>query len=110
VERRSGPDDLVAAHDVGALVYFGERRVLDIVGLTDERLARRLASRPRERYAIMRAIVREKRPVLLVLLRNWEDAFLGFTRDMSEGELNLVWSSVPNAATGYVYDIYECRW
>lgn len=110
VRRRTGPGDLVAAHDVGALAYFGGRRVLDIVGLTDGRVARRLASRPRERFAAARGIVREERPALLVLLRDWETAFLGFTREMTGGELVLVWSSVPNAATGAVYDVYECRW
>ncbi len=33
VAAHTGPDDLVAAHDIGALGYFGRRRILDLAGL-----------------------------------------------------------------------------
>lgn len=33
VAANTGPDDLVAAHDIGALGYFGGRRILDLAGL-----------------------------------------------------------------------------
>jgi hypothetical protein len=33
VARNISPDSLVAAHDIGALGYFGERRLLDLAGL-----------------------------------------------------------------------------
>ncbi len=33
VANNTRPDDLVAAHDIGALGYFGHRRILDLAGL-----------------------------------------------------------------------------
>jgi hypothetical protein len=33
VKAHTRPDDLIAAHDIGALGYFGERRLLDMAGL-----------------------------------------------------------------------------
>jgi arabinofuranosyltransferase len=33
VSERTPPDALVAAHDIGALGYYGERRILDLAGL-----------------------------------------------------------------------------
>lgn len=35
IARQTEPDALVAAHDIGALGYFGGRDVLDLAGLTD---------------------------------------------------------------------------
>ena len=33
VEKNTGPDALIAAHDIGALGYFGNRRLIDLAGL-----------------------------------------------------------------------------
>ena len=33
ISQRTEPDALIAAHDIGALGYFGRRRLLDLAGL-----------------------------------------------------------------------------
>ena len=33
VANNTRPDDLIAAHDIGAMGYFGQRRILDLAGL-----------------------------------------------------------------------------
>ncbi len=35
VRENTGADDLIAAHDIGAMGYFGEREILDLAGLVD---------------------------------------------------------------------------
>lgn len=99
----------VASHDVGALIYFSDRYVLDLVGLTDARVARQLrASSPST--AALGDVMAAKKPYLLVVLRDWEQDFLQLTKFAPPGMYTLIWSSPkPNAATGAIYDIYRVR-
>ncbi len=99
----------VASHDVGALIYFSDRYVLDLVGLTDERVARRLRAADPSGTALG-DVIGSKKPYLLVVLRDWEEDFLHLTTSAPPGMYTLVWSSPnPNAATGAIYDIYRVR-
>lgn len=98
----------VAAHDVGALMYFGERYVVDVVGLTDARVARMLAEDHRGPAAIPDVLIK-RRPYLLVLLRRWEEEFLRITENAPPGMFTLMWSSPPNPTNGAIYDVYRCR-
>ncbi|MCC6158603.1 MAG: glycosyltransferase family 39 protein [Deltaproteobacteria bacterium] len=99
----------VASHDVGALIYFSDRYVLDLVGLTDERIAKQLRESDPS-TAALGAVMATKKPYLLVVLRDWEQDFLQLTKFAPPGMYTLAWSSpAPNAATGAVYDIYRVR-
>ncbi len=70
VEAHAPPGAVVAANDIGALAYFGHRRVLDLVGLvTPAALAWRVPGEPADR-AVLRYIEQEH-PAMLVLLPNW---------------------------------------
>jgi hypothetical protein len=70
VEAHTPPGAVVAANDIGALAYFGQRRVLDLVGLvTPAALTWRVPGEPAD-AAVLR-YVEQERPALLVLLPNW---------------------------------------
>ncbi len=43
----TAPDALVAANDIGAMAYFGQRRIVDLVGLASPEVVEVLASTPR---------------------------------------------------------------
>jgi Dolichyl-phosphate-mannose-protein mannosyltransferase len=109
VRERSEPWHLIAVHDVGAMIYWSKRPILDIVGLTDERIAKRLAKN-KLALAGIGPILFEKRPAYLVLMRKWEKSFLHLTKHAPEGTYTLVWSSPANKATGAIFDVYECQW
>ncbi|MCL4235258.1 MAG: hypothetical protein KJ042_12155, partial [Deltaproteobacteria bacterium] len=99
----------VASHDVGALIYFSDRYVLDLVGLTDARVAAELRAANPSGTALGE-VIGSKKPYLLVVLRDWEESFLQLTQSAPPGMYTLVWSSPePNAATGAIYDIYRVR-
>jgi hypothetical protein len=110
VRARSMPNAITAAHDVGALIYYDDSPLLDIVGLTDAEVAHRLSTHRKEIYGEVRRLIAERRPALLVVLRQWDDEFLHITGSAPDGTFRRVWSSIPNSVTGVVYDLYECRW
>lgn len=43
----TAPDALVAANDIGAMAYVGQRRIVDLVGLASPEVIEVLASTPR---------------------------------------------------------------
>ncbi|MBZ0273730.1 hypothetical protein K8I61_16950 [bacterium] len=107
VKKITRKTDLVAAHDVGALIYFSRRRVLDMVGLTDRSVAERLAIENAGPAAIP-GILAERRPRVVVVIRDWNEGFLGLTAS-NPSRFHLVWNSEPNYATGAIYDMYLYR-
>ncbi len=60
------PDAVVATHDVGAIAYYSERRVVDLVGLVTPDLIATIGDPP----ALTAALAR-KRATHLAVLRNW---------------------------------------
>jgi hypothetical protein len=63
VRSRVPPGDLVACHDIGALGFFGERRLLDLAGIATRRVL------PREGGAA--AVLAQERPRYLAVLDGW---------------------------------------
>ncbi|MCZ7586639.1 MAG: hypothetical protein M5R36_26715 [Deltaproteobacteria bacterium] len=110
VKGYSRAGESVAAHDVGALTYFSGRDVVDIVGLTDVSVAKQLAAKAGTRTMTLRRILAERRPRLLVLIRDWEEDWLHLLVRGAPGRFTRIWSSPPNKGTGAIYDLYRCQW
>jgi len=64
------PDAVVATNDIGAIGFFGDRRVIDMVGLVSPDVLERLR-RTRDREAALLAFFREDRPDYLVIFDDW---------------------------------------
>lgn len=65
---------LVAANDVGALAYFTEFRVLDLIGIISTQTLDRLESAgpdPRARLEALYGLLQEERPDALVVFPHW---------------------------------------
>lgn len=64
------PDAVVATNDIGAIGFFGDRRVIDMVGLVTPEVLDRLR-RTRDREAALLGYFREDRPDYLVMFDDW---------------------------------------
>jgi len=101
VAARTPPDTLIALNDVGALAYFGQRRVIDLVGLATPEILpyRRQGPAGLLRYLDARC------PEYLVIFPEWFPE-LAARRDLFEPltGVTLVPNFVAGAATMVVYE------
>lgn len=115
VKDHSAPGDLVATHDIGAVYYFSERKVLDLVGLTDPVVAQIHADiadpcgdRTAQKLALY-ILVEGRRPKVISVMRKWDDIYLGLLRHdrgrhlHEAGHLNI-------RGAGITYFFYLCDW
>ena len=98
---RTPPDTLIALNDVGALSYFGQRRVIDLVGLATPEI---LPYRRQGPEAVLRYL-EARCPEYLVIFPEWFPE-LAARRDLFRPltEVTLVPNFVAGAATMVVYE------
>jgi tetratricopeptide (TPR) repeat protein len=60
------PDAVIATHDIGAIAFYSERRIADMVGLVSPEMIERIGSLERLRHFLL-----EKKVTHLAVLRNW---------------------------------------
>ncbi len=115
IKSHTAPGDLVATHDIGALYYFGERPVLDLVGLTDPEVARFHSelTAPCADRAVRKIgfylLLEERRPKLISMFRGWDRAYLGLIDHDRRRHLREVGhQGIKHTTT--VYYFYECDW
>lgn len=123
IRNHSEPGDVIATHDVGALYYFGERPVLDLVGLADPEVAEMYRNEPdlcagklTRRLALYK-LVRDRAPKIVYFCPNWDDWFLGLTRTDRGLHMRQAYNykheyqlDSENEVTIYEYDFYICDW
>ena len=104
VAAHTAPDTLVALNDVGALSYFGERRVIDLVGLATPEV---LPYRRQGEAGLLRYLAR-RCPEYLVVFPAWFPGLVArvdLFRPVTE--ITLAHNVVAGAAT---MTIYETAW
>lgn len=124
IQANSAPGDVVATHDVGALYYFGQRSVLDLVGLSDPEIAEMYANEPplcqrdmRERRVALYKILKRRKPKIIYFSPKWDSSFLGLTKTDQGRHMVRIWNlphkyqlDEENDVTVYEYDFYLCDW
>jgi 4-amino-4-deoxy-L-arabinose transferase-like glycosyltransferase len=115
IRQNSAPGDLIAAHDIGALYYFGGRPVLDLVGLTDPEvahlhadLANPCGDRALRKIALY-MLLEERRPKIISMFRNWDKYYLGLLNHDQGRHLREV-GHLSVKKTTNIYYFYECDW
>ncbi len=97
IKNNTAPGETVATHDVGALYYFGERPVLDLVGLADPEVAKLYRKKPNgcrapgQRKARLYALVKHRQPALVYFSPKWDRWFLGLVSVDRGRHLQKVW-------------------
>jgi len=123
IQANTKPGDLIGTHDIGALYYFSERPVLDLVGLADPEIARVYAEAPTlceggdERRQKLYQVVRKRKPAMLYFSPKWDDLFLRLTYSDHGRHLRKVNSykhayqmNDDDEMTIYEYYFYRCEW
>jgi hypothetical protein len=75
------PDAVLLVHDAGALAYLSDARVVDMLGLATEGMARIANNGPGARFEWLESLPAEQRPTHLAYYRSWlgTDDFFGPT-------------------------------
>ncbi|EIE97164.1 MATE family efflux transporter [Saccharomonospora glauca] len=68
------PDAVVGVKDVGAIAYFGERRVVDTIGLATNGFAEASNNGPGSLYEKLRSLPPEQRPTHFAVYEPWPGA------------------------------------
>ncbi|MEZ4360157.1 MAG: hypothetical protein R3B48_08250 [Kofleriaceae bacterium] len=95
VSRSLPPASVVALHDVGAIGYFGERRLFDVIGLITNGQARVCANGAGARFEGLERLPRAARPTHFIYYPGW---LLAGSRDLF-GEA-LLTTTLPPAVPG----------
>lgn len=69
IKEHSAETDIVATHDVGAIAYYTERKIIDVAGLVTPELITKLNDRDYSKY--MTNYLKEKNVKYLAFLREW---------------------------------------
>jgi hypothetical protein len=107
-------DSLIALHDIGAVGYFSERKMLDLVGLVNPEVTRYYLDPQSKRVIPLseRRIVeylQEKRPDYLVMFAEW-DRFFNLLRPDNEKYFQLLHTTLPLYPTTMRYKVFKCMW
>ncbi len=109
------PEDcLIAVHDIGAVGYFSNRRILDLVGLVNPEVTRYYMDIRRKKFPHIsqRRVIdylRIKQPDYLVMFCDWDRYFNFFKPDNSK-YFKLVFTSNPIPPCNASYSVFKCNW
>lgn len=102
IRNHSRPGDVVATHDIGAIAWFSDRPVLDLVGLVNPEV-RELYRNPETGKVIpigfdgqrdVYHYLLERNPTFLVIFADWK-RFIGFSPDQDTSHFTFLGESKP---------------
>jgi len=108
------PDSLIALHDIGAVGYFSDRKIVDLVGLTNPEITKYYLDKNHRRILPLNKreileYLKEKRPNFLVMFPAWDKYFNFFSPD-TQVHFEHIYSSPPLFPRGGGYKIFKCNW
>jgi hypothetical protein len=113
--KRNTPDHaLIALHDIGAVGYFSERKLLDLVGLINPEVTTYYVDQGSKRPIPLseRKIIdylKKKRPDYLVMFYEW-DRFFNLLQPGNEKYFQLLHTTLPLYPTEMRYRVFKCGW
>lgn len=69
LNKNTNESDIIAAHDIGAIAFYGERKIIDMAGLVTPELATHINDRMYSEY--MNNYLAKQKVDYIVTLRNW---------------------------------------
>ena len=114
LNRHTHKDSLIALHDIGAVGYFSDRGVLDLVGLVNPEVSKYYRDKHLEGALPLskRRVIdylKVKEPNYLVLFPGW-DRYFNFFRPDNKKHFKQVYTSRPLFPTGVRYKVFKCNW
>ncbi len=107
-------DSLIVLHDIGVVGYFSDRKIIDLVGLTNPEVSKYYWDRSSKRlysFSERRIIdyLKEKKPDYLVMIPEW-DRYFNLFQPGSEKYFEHVYTSDLLFPTELRYMVYKCNW
>jgi hypothetical protein len=104
----------IATHDIGAMGYLSDRKIIDLVGLVNPEIRPYYGSVFSGWIVLLsqRNVIdylKEKKPDYLVIFPNWDRFFHLFTSNNVKF-FNKIYSTHPVYAMKYRYVVYQCFW
>ena len=104
------PDALIAINDVGALTYFGEREIIDTVGLTTPDIIPYLQTEGHSKDENVLRYLREREPDYLIVFPNWYPKLV-MRHDLFEPIYTHTYTRGRSVALGgRAMTVYRCHW
>jgi hypothetical protein len=113
--KRNTPENaLIALHDIGAVGYFSDRKILDLVGLVNPEVSAYYLDQGSKKVIPLseRKIIdylKEKRPDYLVMFSEW-DRFFNLLQPANEKYFQLIHTTIPLYPTQMRYRVFKCCW
>ena len=109
------PDDsTIALHDIGVVGYYSERKILDMVGLTNPEVNEHYVDKTvkgllpfTERKII--TYLKTKKPDYLVMFPEW-DRFFNLLQPTNKKHFKIIHTTLPLYPTELRYNVYKCAW
>lgn len=102
------PDAVIATHDIGAIIFFSNRSVIDTVGLVEPAI---LPYIKRAGDAGVEEYLRARKPPYFVSWRNWYPNITDNTRDCRQIYSVIARQSNPRSLLpGSEMAVYQCTW
>jgi hypothetical protein len=115
VARQAGPDAVIATNDIGAIAFFGQRRIIDTVGLATPEIIPVIHRPPADPSAWLgtnqRALLgflRERRPEYLIIFPRWYPWLATQTKVLHE--VKRVYLADNTTCGGPLMVVYRCDW
>jgi len=114
LKRNTPRNSLIVLHDIGVVGYFSDRKIIDLVGLTNPEVSRYYWNRNSMRLFSLseRRVIdylKEKKPDYLVMFPSW-DRFFNFFQSDNGKHFKHVYTSNPLFPTGERYKVFKCDW
>jgi len=104
------PDALIAINDVGALTYFGNREIIDTVGLTTPEIIPYLKRTGYTKDENLLRYLQERQPEYLIIFPNWYPRLIERT-NLFESIYTHTYAGSHNVTLGgAVMTVYRCNW
>jgi hypothetical protein len=109
------PDDSsIALHDIGVVGYYAERRIVDLVGLTNPEIRKHYVDKSGKKLLPFKdrqiiTYLKTKKPDYLVIFSEW-DRFFNLLVPTNNQYFQHLHTTLPLYPTQMRYNVYKCDW
>ncbi len=109
------PDDSsIALHDIGVVGYYAERRIVDLVGLTNPEIKKYYVDKSGKKLLPFKdrkiiTYLKAKKPEYLVIFPEW-DRFFNLLAPINNQYFEHMYTTLPLYPTELRYHVYKCDW
>ena len=114
IKNNTPKDSSIALHDIGVVGYYSERKIVDLVGLTNPEMKKHYLDKSEKKLLPFKereiiTYLKAKKPDYVVLLPEW-DRFFNLLQPPNNKHFHLIHTSPPIFPIDTRYNVYKCDW